>query len=227
MPKFVYVLILAFGVTGCTPFQSYNELAPYRNYIVQPNDNIHSIAFSFEITPGQLRRANPWLNPLHIAPGMNLQIPRDPGDGVYVEENHDTQIASTTNYQGSPLSYIWPLKLLDVSSRYGRRHGRLHAGIDLRAPPGTPILAAADGRVKFSGYNRDYGHMIVIDHGNGIETAYAHNSRNTVGEGQTVKQGQIVARVGRTGNATGNHVHFEFRRHGRALNPANHVDKSL
>ncbi len=227
MPKFVYLLILAFGVTGCAPFQSFDELAPYRSYIVQPNDNIHSIAFSFEITTGQLRRANPWLDLLYIAPGTKLHIPRDPGDEVYVEEDHDTKIASTTRYQDNQPSYIWPLKLLDASSRYGRRHGRLHAGIDLRAPPGTPIFAAADGRVKFSGYNRGYGQMIVIDHGNGIETAYAHNSRNVVGEGQTVKQGQIVALVGRTGNATGNHVHFEFRRHGRALNPANHVDESL
>lgn len=227
MPKFVYALILTFGVTGCSSFQSYNELAPYQYYIVQTNDNIHSISFSFEITPGQLRHANPWLDPLHIAPGMKLQIPRDPGHGKFVEDNDDTQIASTTSHQGSQFSYIWPLRLIDVSSRYGRRHGRLHSGIDLRAPPGTPILAAADGRVKFSGYHRDYGHMIVIDHGNGIETAYAHNSRNVVSKGQIVKQGQIVARVGRTGNATGSHVHFEFRRHGRALNPVNHVDESL
>lgn len=230
MPKIFYALILTFGLTGCTPFQSYSELAPHQYYIVQPDDNVHSIAFSFEITPGQLRRANPWLNPLQIASGMKLQIPRDSGDRIYIEDNDDTQIASITSYQGSQSnqsSYIWPLKLIDVSSRYGRRNGRLHAGIDLRAPRGTPILAAADGRVKFSGYSGDYGHMIVIDHGNGIETAYAHNSRNVVGEGQSVKQGQIVGRVGRTGNATGNHVHFEFRRNGQTLNPVNHVDERL
>ena len=154
---------------------------------------------------------------------MKIQIPGNSDEEIYIDENDDSQIASITNYQGSPASYIWPIRLIDVSSPYGRRNGRLHAGIDLRAPRGTPILAAADGRVKFSGYNRGYGHMVVIDHGNGIETAYAHNSRNVVGEGQYVKQGQIVGRVGRTGNATGNHVHFEFRRDGRALNPTHYV----
>lgn len=223
MPRLVYVLLVFLGLTGCTPFQPYTELAPNRYYIVQPDDNIHSIAFALETTPGQLRRTNPWLNPLKIAPGMKIQIPGNSDEEIYIDENDDSQIASITNYQGSPASYIWPIRLIDVSSPYGRRNGRLHAGIDLRAPRGTPILAAADGRVKFSGYNRGYGHMVVIDHGNGIETAYAHNSRNVVGEGQYVKQGQIVGRVGRTGNATGNHVHFEFRRDGRALNPTHYV----
>jgi murein DD-endopeptidase MepM/ murein hydrolase activator NlpD len=95
----------------------------------------------------------------------------------------------------------------------------MHAGIDLRAPRGTPIYASASGKVIFSGYNRGYGHLIVIDHGRGIETAYAHNNRNIAKKGQRVKQGQVVATVGRSGNATGYHVHFEFRRNGRTVNP--------
>ena len=89
------------------------------------------------------------------------------------------------------------------------------------------MRAAADGRVKFSGQRRGYGQMIVIDHGGGIETAYAHNERNLVSVGQRVAQGETIARVGRSGRATGYHLHFEFRRHGQALDPARRMQSAL
>ena len=69
--------------------------------------------------------------------------------------------------------------------------------------------------------------MIVIDHGRGVQTAYAHNSRNLVAEGQRVRQGDVIGNVGKTGNATGNHLHFEFRRYGRPLDPALHLQARL
>ena len=103
----------------------------------------------------------------------------------------------------------------------------MDAGIDLTAPRGTSIYASAAGKIVFSGFQRRYGHIVVIDHGSGTETAYAHNSRNLVNKGQRVKQGQIIARVGRSGNATGYHVHFEYRRHGKAVNPVRHVQAAL
>ena len=238
MLKFIWVLLAVTAISACSPFQSYVdhspqpyvESSPQRYYIVQPNDNLYSIAFRLEVTPGQLRHANPWLDPVYIEPGTRLYLPRDREDERYAEDNNNYREDQTYNQahsQATVAGFVWPLNRIEVSSRFGRRKGRLHAGIDLRAPQGTPIYASADGRVIFSGYNRGYGHMIVIDHGRGIETAYAHNSRNIARKGQRVKQGQIVARVGRSGNATGYHVHFEFRKHGQALNPVRYVQAAL
>ncbi len=236
--KLAFLLLLGTALSACSPFQSYVDHSPQpyaensrqRYYVVQPNDNLYSIAFSLELSPGQIRRVNPWLNPVYLEPGTRLLIPRDRQHERYAESynnNEDDHKYDQTPDQPGYAGYIWPLNHIEVSSHFGRRSGRLHTGIDLRAPRGTPIYASAPGRVIFSGYNRGYGHMIVIDHGSGIETAYAHNSRNIAKKGQRVKQGQIVAMVGRSGNATGYHVHFEFRRHGHALNPIRYVQAAL
>lgn len=230
MQKVLFVLLTAVAVLGCAPFQPYTELSPPNYYIVKSDDNIHSIAFALEVTPGQLRHANPWVDPLYIEPGTRLVIPDDSPHHHYAYgeagQEADQSNAQIDN-QLRRFDFVWPLAQFEISSHFGRRRGRLHAGIDLRADRGTPIRASAAGRVKFSGYNRGYGHMIVIDHGNGIETAYAHNLRNMVQQGQRVQQGKIIATVGRSGHATGYHVHFEFRRYGRALDPVRHLQAAL
>jgi len=106
------------------------------------------------------------------------------------------------------------------TSRFGPRRGGFHTGLDIAAPMGTPIFAAASGTVTRSGPSgTGFGIIVAIDHGNGVETLYAHNSRNVVEAGQTVAQGQKIAEVGSTGNSTGPHLHFEIRHNGRALNP--------
>jgi len=224
MSKIVIILLAAITVSACAPFDPYVENSPQDYYIVQPNDNLYSIAFVLELMPGQLQRANPWINPAYIPPGTRLLIPRYSLDDDYDDDDRnyaDDQIHDSDRADNriQHTDYIWPLGRVEISSHYGRRRGRLHAGIDLRAPRGTPIYASAAGQVVFSGYNRGYGHLIVIDHGRGIETAYAHNNRNIAKKGQRVKQGQVVATVGRSGNATGYHVHFEFRRQGKTVNP--------
>lgn len=239
MLKVVLFILAGSVISACAPFQSFVENPSAsdtshsrRNYyVVQPNDNLYSIAFALEVSPGQLRRANPWVNPVYIEPGTRLLIPQNQTEHNYANNNNydesEIQQSVQADYQLQGANFIWPINRIDVSSNYGWRKGRLHAGIDLRAPRGTPIYASAAGRVKFSGYNRGYGHIIVIDHGRGIETAYAHNSRNMVKKGQQVKQGAVVATVGRSGNATGYHVHFEFRRHGQAVNPIQFVQARL
>lgn len=114
----------------------------------------------------------------------------------------------------------WPLKNMNLSSKFGRRFGTEHQGVDLRSPEGTPIYAAADGVVIFASDSiRDYGLTLVIRHGPEMATLYAHASALIVKEGDEVKRGQAIAYVGETGNATGPHLHFEVRRGKKPVDP--------
>lgn len=113
---------------------------------------------------------------------------------------------------------IWPVRGL-VTSRYGWRWGRFHNGVDIAAPRGTPIMAAAPGRVVFSGWDGAFGNTVIIDHGYGYRTLYAHNSRNAVQVGDQVGRGQVIGYVGSTGRSTGPHVHYEVLVNGRNVNP--------
>ncbi len=112
-----------------------------------------------------------------------------------------------------------------ISSPYGYRihpiYGtkKFHSGVDMAAPGGSPILAAADGVVTFSGWNGGYGNCLIIDHGNGISTLYGHASKLLVGKGARVSRGQKVALVGTTGASTGNHLHFEVLNNGATTDP--------
>ena len=114
-----------------------------------------------------------------------------------------------------------------VWSRFGsndsvRSHS--HTGLDIAAPKGTPIKAAAAGKVTYAGNAGDgYGNYVVISHGNGVQTVYAHCSKVLVSKGQQVSQGELIAKVGSTGNSTGNHLHLEVRKNGIAYNPQNYV----
>lgn len=112
-----------------------------------------------------------------------------------------------------------------VTSRFGSRWGSTHKGVDVGAPKGTGIKAAAGGTVVSSsyGYNGGYGNCVVISHGNGIETAYGHCSELYVKAGQKVSQGEVIAAVGNTGRSYGNHLHFEIRIKGVAQNPQNYL----
>jgi murein DD-endopeptidase MepM/ murein hydrolase activator NlpD len=111
------------------------------------------------------------------------------------------------------------------TSGYGMRmhpidhEERLHSGMDIAAPTGTPIQAAAAGQVVFSGTQAGYGNVVVIQHTEGYSTLYAHNTANLVSVGTTVSQGQPIATVGSTGRSTGSHLHFEVRKDGKRLDP--------
>jgi murein DD-endopeptidase MepM/ murein hydrolase activator NlpD len=118
--------------------------------------------------------------------------------------------------------YAWPM-CAPVTSEYGPRWGRLHAGIDQGASPGTPIGASKAGRVIFAGWQGGYGRLVLIDHGDGVVTAYAHMSGFAVGQGTQVSQRQTIGYVGSSGNSTGPHLHTEFRVNGRAVNPRQYL----
>jgi murein DD-endopeptidase MepM/ murein hydrolase activator NlpD len=113
---------------------------------------------------------------------------------------------------------VHPLSQADVTSCFGQRWGRLHAGVDLAAPHGSPIVAAGAGRVVSAGPNGGYGNAILIDHGNGYLTHYGHLSAIQVTVGQTVRAGEQIGEEGSTGHSTGPHLHFEVHR-GHFQNP--------
>lgn len=110
-----------------------------------------------------------------------------------------------------------------LTSRYGYRWGRTHTGIDIGASYGTNIKAAAAGTVTFSGWKGALGNLVVISHGNGIQTYYGHCSKLLVSAGQKVSAGQAICKVGSTGHSTGNHLHFEIRVNGSSINPQSYI----
>jgi len=119
---------------------------------------------------------------------------------------------------------IWPLgpAWREIGSRFGDRRGksRAHKGMDIHAPKGTPVTATADGEVIFAGNSDRYGKMVVLQHAGGRQTAYAHLDACTVSVGKKVRQGDVIGRVGRTGNASTTHLHYEVREGGKPVNPA-------
>lgn len=151
-------------------------------------------------------------------------------------ENYDPLVQSLLGQQVSPQlpavgadpflpdsvanGFIWPAQGM-LTSGYGWRWGRMHKGIDIAAPVGTPIVAAAGGVVSYAGWNSGgYGNLVEIQHPDGTVTLYAHNSRILVQEGQRVSQGQRIADMGSTGYSTGPHLHFEIHPSGQgAVNP--------
>ncbi|WP_217634931.1 M23 family metallopeptidase [Micromonospora pattaloongensis] len=106
-----------------------------------------------------------------------------------------------------------------MSSEFGPRWGRQHEGIDIAAAAGTPVRAAAGGVVRKASWYGDYGNTVIIDHGGGVSTLYAHNSALSVRPGQRVEAGQEIAAVGSTGDSTGPHLHFEVEVEGRPVDP--------
>ena len=121
----------------------------------------------------------------------------------------------------SSSGFVWPVNGV-VTSGFGWRWGRMHEGIDISAPAGTPIHAVASGTVIFAGWMGGYGNLVIVDHGNGLATAYAHQSAIYVGGG-SVSQGQTLGAVGCTGSCTGNHLHFEVRVNGSAVDPMGYL----
>lgn len=117
-------------------------------------------------------------------------------------------------------TYAMPIGAYTLTSSFGPRWGRMHTGLDMAAPTGSPIYASDGGTVVRAGYNGGYGNCVDIDHGNGRVTRYAHCSRLLVSVGEQVYQRQNIALVGSTGNSTGPHLHFEVILNGSAVNPA-------
>jgi hypothetical protein len=161
---------------------------------------------------------------LGVAGGFQMQI-EDRSRQLDVLEAlmMNRRLSSEVRPEGRPVSSGW------MSSVYGYRtdpfSGRrdFHPGVDFAGKAGSDVLAVASGVVTWSGKRYNYGHMIEIDHGNGLVTRYGHNQENLVEVGEKVKKGQVIAKMGSSGRSTGPHVHLEVLQDGRKVNPLKYV----
>lgn len=134
----------------------------------------------------------------------------------YIAEQKDIYLATPSG---------WPVNG-NISSYFGEREHpvtgekTMHTGIDIRAPTGSPVQATAPGIVSFSAWTKDSGYIVVVEHGHGFSTAYAHNKKNHVSVGQKVKKSELIASSGSTGITTGAHLHYEVWKNGRQVNPS-------
>lgn len=136
--------------------------------------------------------------------------------------------SSAPKYTGGKFAFPAP-SMISVTSQYGYRvhpifkTTKYHSGMDLAAPQGSNTVAAEAGVVRMAGWNGGYGYCVIIDHGNGLATLYGHNSKLLVSAGQSVSRGQVIAKVGSTGNSTGPHLHFEVLINGATTDPAPYI----
>jgi murein DD-endopeptidase MepM/ murein hydrolase activator NlpD len=156
--------------------------------------------------------SRPTAAPPRAGPGPRGAPARRPGPGA-----QGLELAVPDFVETSP-AFAWPVEG-PISSLFGRRRNAWHRGIDIKADPGTVVLASAAGVVVTSGTEPRYGRVVKIEHDDGYVTVYAHNEENLVEPGARVAAGDPIATIGRSGRATAHHLHFEIRRNGGVYNP--------
>jgi len=173
---------------------------------VGTGESLSGIADRYQVDVEAIVEANGLANPDRVEVGRTLIVP-----GARLPE------LTTASNAGSE-SFMWPLRGT-ITSFYGPRWGRFHTGIDIAAPYGTSVKASRSGRVVRASWLGAYGYSLIIDHGSGVTTLYAHLSEFLVSKGEWVTRGQVIGRVGSSGNSTGPHLHFEVRVGGAHMNP--------
>lgn len=194
-------------------------------YFVATGDTLSKISQHYKYSVEELAHIN-HLDAEKLVVGSRLFIPKKRYakkynllDGVIKKE------ASKRKSTKANLRFIWPVKTKSVSSKLGRRWGRNHDGIDIRAPKNTPIYAAESGEVVHSGWMRGYGRIMIVRHKGNYFTAYAHMNKVYVKKDDKVKRGQKIAAVGKTGKVTGYHLHFEVHHGTKLIDPLSVLPK--
>ena len=213
-------------------------------HTVAAGETVYRISRSYGLRPEELMAANGLSDPRALAVGQSLIIPgvERPARAAAGADRSESEIRSapapTLKREGTPRAQAravsgrlgerpkvatqgrlqWPLRGV-LYGRFGRKGREPHDGIDLAAPEGTPVRTAGEGRVLYAGEQRGYGNIVIVDHGEGLVTLYAHNRDLRVTTGQRVREGQVVATVGQSGKTSGPHLHFEVRREGMPVEP--------
>jgi len=220
----LYVLAAActlLGLCSCatTSLPLDDDNPPGTWHVVEPGETPAKIAKEAGIPLEDLLEINGLRRGQPLKPGQLIYVLRGAGQaGTIAVEAQPANATSSAQPEAeseanSKAPLRWPLAKPVLTSLFGKRWGRDHEGIDMRAPIGTPVMAAADGEVMYAGDKvRGYGNMVVIQHAGDLVTVYAHNSLLLVHVGDRISVGQEISRVGDTGHATGPHLHFEVRR---------------
>ncbi len=190
---------------GIEVIENDDEYKTYRKTIIEGSDGERTVTDKIEYVNGYETNRETLQEVIHIAPV--------------------TKVIEVGTMQALPKKAVGTFKNPvngRISDVFGSRGGR-HYGLDIAAPTGTPVYASDGGKVTKSGWFGGYGNVVIIDHQNGFQTYYAHNSTTHVSVGQMVAQGEIIASVGSTGDSTGPHVHFEIRVNGIPRNPMNYL----
>lgn len=193
-------------------------------HVVRPGETLFRIGKAYGISHEELARVNAIRDPQKLAIGTRLFIPGAartlPVETIPPGESAAPAIAAGAEpVEGA---FLWPVSG-SINSGFGQRGASFHDGVDIAAPEGTPIRAIDHGEVIFSDQLRGYGNIVIIRHGGGIVSVYAHNQVNLVREGQEIRRGEIVGRVGSTGRVTGPHLHFEIRKNNLAEDPLGYL----
>ncbi len=235
MKRFPPILNAGFCIILALAPDAWGEKGLY--HIVEPGQNLFRISQAYQVPLKVLMERNR-LTSSHLSIGQRLFIPgaqarmkvepfkplssreRAALEGSLREERSSlAPLPGKSGDRQPPPDLIWPL-IGPINSPFGPRGGRLHAGLDIGSPFYQEVLSAADGEVIFAGNtNNGLGRAVLIRHGGEVITVYGHLSIIIAREGEAVKQGQAIGGVGSTGNATGPHLHFEVRRHGRPVDP--------
>lgn len=187
-------------------------------HTISQGETLWAIAKQYGIPLQAVVAANPGIKPQTLAAGQRLVIPARSNSGLIPAASKSSRSMFPSDMM------IWPL-LGTITSPYGWRHSGFHHGIDIAAELGSSIHAASGGDVCYAGYKAVYGRTVVIRHGEGLQTIYAHLDKILVSENQAVQAGQVIGTVGITGRTTGPHLHFEVRQDDKTQNPIRYLRK--
>lgn len=250
-PAFVLAgVLLAIVCSGCASLRGKTPKGVY--HTVRPGQTLWRICHVYQVNMQTVCRLNDIRDPEDIKAGQRIFIPgvaevreipppgkdiggrakqKEPAEGIGKTVGGSSawgKGAKTAEPSGDRTAepkpeFIWPVKG-PVTRWFGVSQGQRHDGIDIVAPEGTPVLAAAAGKVIYSDNGiSGYGNLVIVEHAGGFTSVYAHNRRNLVRVEQQVKQGQPLAEVGNTGRADGYHLHFEIRNHAKPVDPMNYL----
>ena len=217
-----FLFLASLLATSCAHFSSGKYV------VVQDSDSYDVLGQRYNVNPERLKQMN---HGRALVVGDHIFVPERGGLVSAIQEKVNRGASSLNGPVESPeiseapeaiqgMDLIWPLPAnRRISSPFGPRHGKVHMGVDIPAPMGTHILSAAVGRVTFAGWIKGYGKVVVVSHGNGVFTVYAHASKLLVRRGDDVDQGGAVAQVGRTGHSSGPHLHYEIRYQETPIDP--------
>jgi murein DD-endopeptidase MepM/ murein hydrolase activator NlpD len=192
-------------------------------HVVQPGQTLWRIARAYDVPLDTIVAANGIADASRVEigtpvfiPGVRMTLEVEPYPAPIPDPRRSRPVVGAT-----VASFLWPIVDGALMRPFGeQRRTHKHAGVDIRGASGDPIVAGRDGTVAFAGPTRSgYGSMVVLDHGDGVQSLYGHARKTLVKPGDAVKRGDTIALVGRTGNATTEHCHFEIRLSNRPVDP--------